>query len=293
MHRPRFQTPGSVLVRLLLLAILYAAADPTAANAQSETGIGSSSFTGMSFVCVTYPGGEDIEVTKRNGKTRIMDKDEAKRLVERGHRKVSGQLIRAEARLAKKQEKLEKLLNSPRLALPKVGRQVEELKAEIAELEDEVIPELIGQKSELDQLLTAIPNCGVIPTLSGSNVIQIGTIDLPISGWQGYLISALHVFAVPAGTPDRICASIDGGAHVQVGIRYNACTEFNDGPGTSNPVSVCFNSAIPTGFGALPLGGRANYFHLGSYDDHLAEVQEFLSTSVDLFVPTAERSCPR
>lgn len=256
-----------------------------------NTFIGSSSFTKQQFSCVTYPGGEDIEVTTK-GKTRILDKAVAKRQAQSSLEKLLDKLDDTRADLKAAKALVKRLLNSPLLALPKTAKELERAKKRVAKLQAKLAT-LKGQKGELKSLIAAINDCGKIPPLTnGSNLIRSGTIDLPISGWQGYLISAMHVFAYHPSMGDRICVSLDGGPRVQVGVRFNSCTTFNDGPGTGKPVPFC-TETLGAGQGALILGGRAGYFHLGNYEEDLQAVQALLSKQLDLSLNSAENPCPR
>lgn len=261
------------------------------ANAQVNTFIGTSTFSKQQFACVTYAGGEDVEITA-NGKTRTVDKDDAKRLAQNSLQKLLRKINDTKEELKDARALVKKLLNSPLLALPSTGKELEKTKKLVAKLEGK-IDTLKGQKDELKSLILAIGECGKIPPLTnGSNSIQSGVTALPISGWQGYLISAWHIFAYHPSMGDRICVSVDGGPRVAVGVQFTHCTTFNDGPGTMKPVSYCL-PRLGAGQGAIVLGGKAGYFHLGRYDSDMSAVQEFLAKRVDLSLNSAANPCLR
>ncbi len=264
---------------------------PRIVTAQVNTFIGSSSYTKQQFSCVTYPGGEDVQVTAK-GKTRILDKAEAKRMAQNSLQKLLRKTNDTKDELKAAKALVKRLLKSPTLVLPKVAKELEQAKKRVEKLQTK-LEVLKGQKDELKSLISAIGNCGKIPPLTnGSNVIQSGSIDLPLSGWQGYLISAMHVFGYHPSMGDRVCVSVDGGPRQAIGVRFNHCTNFNDGPGTLKPVSYCLPN-LPVGQGAIVLGGRAGYFHLGSYDDDMSAVQELLAKRLDLSLNSDENPCPR
>ena len=258
--------------------------------AQFTSTLGTSTLTGQRYDCVSYPGGEDILIVPKNGKSQKVSKKKAINKLKNAARAAAQRIATLKRSLKEKNKRIQKLLNSPTLALPKVAAELERLKREVPALEA-LIESTAAQKTEFSFLISAVGNCGKEPPpLVGTNIIVTYSLILPKTGWQAYGIHAVHAFAVPIGVPDRICVSVNDGPYYLQGIRYSVGTTFYDGSGRSNPVSHSEPAPLQTGY--LPFFGKASYFHLGRYEDDSAEVQSKLGMSFKLFIPSAKKSCP-
>lgn len=271
----------------LILGLALDLADPAAAVAQVETPIGTSSFTTEVFTCRSYPEGQDI-IIERGGRSRTLSQKAATRAVKRTRARLDGNLARQRRKLAAQQKRMQKLLNSTRILLPKYAKEFEELRDELIPDSERRIATFTLQIDEIDFVLVGIENCGKGPSVNSlGNRVVSGTWTAP-NGDQWYFLQAVHVFDYTGTIPrQEVCLEYDGRSNSG---RFQNVDQTCCAAGPSND-EFCAAVGLGLGQGWVGLGGKCSAFRLEHYDDDTAEVQGNAGKSARVFLPFANGRC--
>lgn len=280
-------SPIRTLLIGLAVGVALDLADPAKAAAQVESAIGTSSFTTEVFTCRSYPEGQDI-IIERGERSRTLSQKAATRAVKRTRARLDGNLSRQRRKLAAQQKRMQKLLNSTRILLPKYAKEFAELRDELIPDSERRIATFNAQVDEVDFILVGIENCGKGPSVNsiGNRVVN-GTWTAP-NGDQWYFLQAVHVFDYTGNIPrQEICLEYDGrsnsGRFQNVALTCCAAGPSND--------EFCAEVGLGPGQGWVGLGGKCSAFKLGHYDDDSTEVQGNAGKSTRVFLPLANGRC--